>query len=117
MTKDDEIYALKAHIRDLEKMLGQEYRAPAILRLTSGEHKMLGLLRARDFVSQDSMFTLLYGDRVDPPTINVVRARISHLRFKMFRHGMTVAVTYGDGYYLSKETRLVLKGLEDAEKI
>lgn len=82
-TDSDQVYALKARIRDLEAAFGFEWRAPRVLHLTKHENRLLGLLVARHSITHQGAYQALYGTRLDPPEPPIINVYICKVRRKL----------------------------------
>jgi len=100
----DEVFALKERVRDLEALVGLHWAPPRVLGLTRTQAQLFGLLiRHRTLCTYEMILTALYGERTDPPGVEVIRAHITHIRRLLEPHGLTVRRLWGSGYYLTPE--------------
>lgn len=103
-TDSDVVYALKIRIRDLESVLGGDWTAPAVLRLTPAENHVLGLV-VNGPITIKNIYAVRYGLHPDPPDSNVVCSLISKLRAKLCKHRISILGGKGKGYFIPPQER------------
>lgn len=118
VNESDEVYALKERIRFLEKALGSEWRAPAILGLTPSQERVLAVIVAkRGHATVDTIFDVIYGEHEDPPDETVVRVLVNYVRRKLKPHGITIKTRWNVGYLITPDNLARLNALYgDAER-
>jgi DNA-binding response OmpR family regulator len=97
VNESDLVYALRCRIEDLERALGSEWRAPAVLKLTGQQNRVLGLIVTKRFASTAIIADVLYGEDLDPPDDNVIRVLVHTMRRKLLRRGITIKTELGRG--------------------
>lgn len=110
--KDDRIEALEAEnerlrttIELLEQALGFDdaIAFPLEWGLTCSERRILGFLMRHGIVSRQALMTAVdTGTEMDDRTID---SHIKRARKKLIRFGIQVETLYGEGYYLTPETK------------
>lgn len=95
---------LQERITQLEQMLGLN-DAPPPLGLARNPARMLGILMRRDFVSLSFAYDVLFGDRPEPPTGQVVRGTVKRLRKSLLSIGVEIKNRHGHGYYIEAEDK------------
>lgn len=101
--ESDLVYQLRERIRELECLLGQEWRAPRVLRLTPTENDVLGAIIAKSPIRRKALYNLVYGDNPDPPLLPIVQVYISKLRAKLRPHLIWIETIHGMGYQITPE--------------
>ncbi len=98
------VYELRERIRDLEKLVGLSWAPPRALGLSPMQSKLLGvLLKHRTQCTYEAIMTALYGEREDPPGVEVIRAHVTHIRRLLDPHGIQIKRLWGSGYYITPE--------------
>lgn len=113
---EDQIYALRERVADLERTLGEEFLPPRALRLTGYERRLLGLLMARDLVRKPAAYTLLYGAgpcETDPKVLDVY---IHRIRGKLRPHGVSIETLFALGWSIPANDKARLQAMIDAER-
>lgn len=104
LNESDLVYALRSRIRDLEKALGADWRAPKALGLTHGEERLLGVIVAkRGFAKLSAIYDVLYGEAEDPPDDNVVAVQLHRIRSKCKPHGIAIVTLRGAGFEITPD--------------
>lgn len=92
-------------IEELEVILGADRESWLCIRerflLGPIPCKIVGILLAREQVSRESIFTILYGLQNDQPSTKLIDQNI----FRIRRAGIRVQMIWGTGYALSKEEK------------
>lgn len=112
INESDVVYALRARIKDLEKALGSDWRAPKALGLTHGEERLLGIIVAkRGFAKMSAIYDVLYGEAEDPPDDNVIAVQLHRIRAKCKPHGIAIVTLRGAGFEIDPTSLQRLQGL------
>lgn len=100
---------LRERIAHLESLLGHHWLAPVEWRLTASETRVFGTLLARDLATKDAIMAALYrNDAKDEAEIKIVDVFVCKMRRKLKPFGVEVLTRWGEGYYLSAETKAAL---------
>lgn len=103
----DQVWERDERIRQLEqeitgsndlKIMGEALR----LGLSPVETKVWGVLRSREIASHQTIYTVLYGFRADPPEEGVICRHIWGLRRKIGPHGYHITNYHGHGWKLER---------------
>ncbi|MBO6759154.1 MAG: helix-turn-helix domain-containing protein [Roseibium sp.] len=97
----------------LEKQLVADVPLPAAWALSPGEARVFRHLLKRGRASHDSLMTVLYGDRPEPPGEAILNVWIFKLRQKLRPFGITITNIHGAGYELPAEDRGFIFSLID----
>jgi two-component system cell cycle response regulator CtrA len=85
--------------------------------LTRKEAKLLSVLLKRENPTFDALMAALYSEgtsiEVDP---QIMKSFICKLRKKLSYYNIKIETAWGNGYYLTKETKQLIKSYLDAEK-
>ena len=73
-------------------------------RLTRAEWELLMVFyrRAEKLLSYDHIFGVMYGDRLDPPSEDVLKVHVSHLRHALQGSGWWIETRWAQGYRLTR---------------
>src|SRR5260221_2612574 len=99
-----EVERLRDRVEQLEEVLGIDRSLTSRLRqafgLEPGKAPILGMLLARDFVTRESLYIVLYADRpeCDWPEEKVMDVQICKLRRILRRHGIAIETRWGEGW-------------------
>lgn len=77
--------------------------------LTKSEASMFRLLIARKIVSRDAAMLTLYGEQADPPEEKIIDVWIAKLRRKISPVGISIETAWGQGWSLTKASRLLIE--------
>lgn len=118
MTLAEEVEYLRGRVKDLERELNTRdgfdmppRELPNGMQLSETEAQIVALLRNRAFVSNDALWTRLYGTRIDPPDTNTQNVFLSKTRKKLRAHGVEISRLWGRGHYLTPENKAKLAAL------
>ena len=94
--------ALRARVRDLEKIVGFRNAVPIIFGLTGSESKVLSMLMEREFASKQQLLSAVMADRGadEEPEIKIVDVYICKIRTKIKKFGVDIDTLWGRGYRL-----------------
>lgn len=101
-----EVQRLRDRVEELERVLGVDESLTSRLRtvfgLEPGQSEVLGMLMKRNFVTHDSLYTVLYGGRpeCDWPEEKIMDVQICKLRRKLKKHGVEVKTRWGEGWWM-----------------
>ena len=98
---------------ELERILGLRQEFPLALGLSKTMQRVLGVLLKRDFISGESLFTIVWGEKPesDQPESKLVAVYISKLRAKLKPHGIEIKTRWGQGFYMEPESKKRLRDL------
>jgi DNA-binding response OmpR family regulator len=115
----DVIDDLRARNAELEKLLGQVWEAPRCLGLTPTENALLGaLVAANRTLSAGAIYTIMYGNRVDPPEPNILNVLLHRVRRKLAGYSINITNRWKHGYEIPAESRERLDALyQPGEKL
>lgn len=89
-------------IRQLEILLGSRWLAPRALRLTKAEEGILGaLLKRQNTLDKESLYVLMYGDRLDAPDIKILDVLVCKLRRKLWVYEIQIETIWGRGFFMN----------------
>lgn len=112
-----ELQRLQDRIAELENVLGLTARFPGILPggifRTRACDQLLGLLMARTFVSHQSAYEALYGDRseCDQPTTNIIAVTVCWLRKGLKPYDIFIENKWSEGFFISESNKAKLRAL------
>jgi DNA-binding winged helix-turn-helix (wHTH) protein len=75
------------------------------LGLTKDQAKVLLVVSAKDVGTRDSIFTLVYGDKLDPPEMKTIDVHMVRIRRFLAPLGVTVETVWGHGYRMDDENK------------
>jgi hypothetical protein len=120
-----ELQTLRDRVEELERAVGVDQGLTTRLRIAFGIEPalapILGMLFKRNFVTHDSLYTVLYAGRLecDWPQPKIMDVQICKLRRKLKRFGIVIKTQWGEGWSMSvadkAKVRAVLDG--DCEKL
>lgn len=97
----DENELLRERIRQLEEIIAPQVEIPPSFRLTPTESRIFRSLKTGRVMSRNSLLTLLYSDRAEPPENElIVNSFICHIRRKIEPFGLKIECSYGVGWWL-----------------
>jgi DNA-binding response OmpR family regulator len=115
------INAQRDRIEDLERILGLKVEVHSSLRLAPDERKIFGVLLARQIMTKEALFIVLYGARPDcdqPTDIKIVDVQVCKLRAALKRHcikhGLPVveiSTQWGTGYFMTQQNKARARAL------
>lgn len=101
---------LRERIAQLEGLQGHEFMSPVEWRLTTSENRVFGCLMARDLARKEAIMAALYRDCAkDEAEIKIVDVFICKLRKKVRPFGVEVLTRWGEGYFLTAETKAAVQ--------
>ena len=105
-------------IEELEVLLGIDRNFIECLRqsisCTPMEAKILGMLYRREFVSRESLYIGMHGDRPEnkqPDSPKTLDTQVCLLRQVLRKYDIKISTAWGSGYYMTKENKAKLKEL------
>lgn len=101
------IEALEARVRIVEEGLLGAVDPLMLLGFSVSEAQMVALLSKRDSVTTDALYYLTYGDDGDVVR-KVIEVRMSHIRKKLRRFGVTIETHIGAGYSMGGASKMRL---------
>ncbi len=104
---------LRARVKALEELTGVSFEAPPQFRLTRNEAVIFGLLLKGQLVRRSSMMEELYLHEQDEADIKIVDVWVCKMRRKLKPYGIEIQTQWGQGYFLSPESKLIAQGLLD----
>lgn len=104
---------LRARVRMLEQLAGVNFEAPPQFGFTKNETVIFGLLLKNKLVRRESMMDALYDHKQDEAEIKIVDVWVCKIRKKVKPYGIDVATQWGQGYFLTAESRAIAQGLLD----
>lgn len=110
-----ELQRLRDRVDQLQAIIGVDRSTTGRLRDAFGleieQAETVGMLYARDFVTRDGLFTVLYGGRPESewPNDKSLDALMSKLRKRLGEHGITVETKWGEGWFLPPASRSVIR--------
>jgi hypothetical protein len=113
---------LRYRIEQLEELLGADRSMTGRMREAFGVEplhgQILGMLYARDFVTRDGLYTVLYEGRPECewPDEKVLDVQLCKLRAQLKRNGFSFAIEtkWGEGWYISKVDKDAMRRILDA---
>lgn len=106
-----ELQKLRDRVEQLEAILGIHETITERLRVAFGitpyGAKILGMLMARRFASNEAIYAMLYGARpeCDLPSTSPIKVHVHKLRLRLREFGIEIATLVGDGYSIKPECR------------
>ena len=110
---EEENDELRARVRMLEELSGVGFDAPPQLCLTKNEAIIFGTLLKQKLVLRTSLITLLYIHKQDEADIKIVDVWVCKMRRKMKPYGIDIQTQWGQGYFLTSESKAIAQGLLD----
>lgn len=110
-----ELAEAQERIRQLEEIVSEQRVVPPPgVHLTPNEMAILGVLIAREQVTPETLYTVVYGRRGrEPPASNTMSVFVHRLRQKFRPHGLVIeSIGWGQGYRLPPETKARLRALQ-----
>jgi len=104
---------LRARVRALEEMTGVTFDAPPQFGFTRNECVIFGLLLKNTMVLRTSMMNALYMHKQDEAEIKIVDVWVCKIRKKIRPYGIAVQVQWGQGYFMSAESKAIARSLLD----
>lgn len=97
----------------LREALGLTFWGDPTWPLSKSERKLLGVLSRVQVASQERLMTALYADTNDPPADKVIMVRITNIRRKLKPYGIEIKNRWGQGYWLTPESREIIRATDD----
>lgn len=108
---------LAERVAQLEAALGLGFLAPLGWRLTRDQHRIFGVLMAREMATKDAIMAALYRDTGrDEAEIKIVDVQVCKLRPKLKPFGIEIETVWGQGYRISPAGKARVRQLMDAER-
>jgi DNA-binding response OmpR family regulator len=104
---------LRARVRMLEEMSGATFEAPPQFCLTRNEAVIFGLLLKQTLVSRAAMMSALYFHKQDEAEIKIVDVWVCKMRRKFKPYGIEIQTQWGQGYFMSAESKAIARSLLD----
>jgi two-component system cell cycle response regulator CtrA len=110
--------SLRDRIFELEELLGQTFDSPAFLGLTASEGKLFGVLLAREAMTKTLAMQTLYGERPDADLAEekIIDVLVCKMRAKLEEWNLPIETNWGQGYFMSAETKARARALIDERK-
>lgn len=86
-------------IEDLERELGAP-EAQHRFGLTRMQEWLFSLMEKNAILTRTRAYTVLWGDRADPPSTKLLDVMVTHIRKKIAPHGYEVRTVFGIGWEL-----------------
>lgn len=105
---------LLGRIDQLEAALGLGFLTPLEWRLTGAQMRLFGCLMARELMTKEAGMAAMYRDRVgsdDEPDIKIIDVQVCKMRAALKPFGIEILTRWGQGYYLTPETKAHVSGL------
>lgn len=118
-----ELIRLRDRVEELERVLGVDRNLTSRLRdafgIEPGMAPVLGMLLKRNFVSHDSLYTVLFAGRpeCDWPEPKLMDVQICKLRRVLKRHGISIKTRWGEGWLMSSEDKAKVRAVLDAGNV
>lgn len=103
MTKTVE--ELEDEIVMLKDALGMTYKGNPEWPISPMERRLLGIIAKTGRAHHERIRTALYAHKSDPPGDKIIHVHVSHLRRKLKPYGIEIKTTFGEGYWLTPESR------------
>lgn len=110
---------LRARIAQLEDalMASERFVVPVEWRLTANEARVFGVLLARELATKEAIMAALYGNLgKDEAEIKIVDVFVCKARRKLKPFGVEIKTVWGQGYYLTPETKARLRAAAEQER-
>lgn len=74
---------------------------------------LLGLLLARDLVTREGAYTVMYGARAESeqPNIKILDVMVVRIRQRLRPHNISIETEWGVGYYITPDNKAKLRAL------
>lgn len=102
---------LRARIQELEALCGASFESPPHFQLTGKESTIFGLLLKLPLVRKEAFMQELYPHQQDEAEIKIVDVFICKLRTKLEPFGLQIETQWGQGYFMTKETKAAAEQL------
>jgi DNA-binding response OmpR family regulator len=104
------IEELEEENRQLRELLAPKLTFPVELALSRKQNTLLAMLfrTSPNTVKNDRIFTVFWGDALAPPSEHAVKMQIFALRKKLRDCNIVIQTNYGEGYFLTKESKILL---------
>jgi hypothetical protein len=105
LNADETEWVLRQRIKELEALLGHEWLAPSVVKLTPSEERVLAVIVAQHpkFVVASKVYDIIYSSRLDPPEPAIVLVLAHKMRRKLDPFGIKVEHKAERGYAISPE--------------
>lgn len=109
MTKDERIQELEDEVMVLKDALGLTFKGDPAWGLRQVETEILGVIAKTAVATNDRIRTAVWGMKSDPPSDGLLKVHIWKMRPKLAKHGIFIETKWGVGYFLSPESRALVK--------
>ena len=102
------LQALRDRVDELEELVGVRQRDEWALPLSAMQEKLVGLLRKSAVVNKERAYVAMYGARPEcdqPVDFKIIDTMICNIRKKLAPYEIEISTKWGQGYYLSEESR------------
>lgn len=107
--------ALRDRVYTLERALGLRIDAPLCLGLSNSEAKLFGVMMAREIMTKEAAYAVLYSGQIDDRDPKVIDVMVCKMRKKLANFGVEIGTVWGRGYLLSPAAKEIVRAL-DAEQ-
>lgn len=102
-------------IRFLETEIGVSTRGHRYLNLSKQESTILRVLMKHRMPQKSTFTTAMYNGREYDADSNILGVFMCHVRRKLKPHGVEIKSVWGDGYYMTPESKQIVRDLLDGE--
>jgi len=108
------IASQRARIEELERVLGARVELHSDLHLTPHQRQMFGMVLARDAVTDDGLYTVIYGalPECDQPDLQIIKVQMCKLNATLRRYckarglpPLAVERQWGSHYFMTAENK------------
>lgn len=104
---------LQEQILALKELVGMTKPKPSFIRLTATESKLFNGLMVAQFLTKESILTLLYAERLgDEPMQKIIDVYVCKLRKKLRPYGVEIDTVWGRGYSIKQDMKDLITALE-----
>lgn len=104
---------LRARIRELETLVGMRFQSPPQFGFTRHESVIFGLLMKAKLVSKPAAITALYLHEQDEAEEKIVDVFVCRMRKKLKPYNIEIQTQWGQGFFLSVESKATAQRLLD----
>jgi DNA-binding response OmpR family regulator len=114
-----EMERMRDRVLQLEQILGIDSSETGRIREAFGLEpdlaRIMGMLLKRNFVSHESLYTVMYGHRPECewPDAKVLDVQICKLRRRLKPHDVTIATRWGEGWSISVPNKVKARAVLD----
>lgn len=106
---------LREEVRQLRAQLGTTFQSPPGLGLTRKESGVFGVLLKATIASKEAIMLALYTDGVDEDVeIKIVDVFVCKIRKKLKPYGIGIETQWGQGYYMTRESKAAAQVMIEA---